>query len=258
MKTTLLLDADIIAYKFACKGEKLFKFDPNEEPAVTLEPLEDITPLVDDYIAEFKKKLKATDVIVCLSCTTVDGWRYALWDGYKAGRGRKPHWLAAVKDHMEQAYPSYRRPTMEADDIMGILSTHPTLIPGKKIIFSEDKDMKTIPGWLFNPAKDVKPRLVTLDEADGFHMLQALMGDSTDGYKGCPGIGPMKAAAILFGVSPPWGHPEEMWPAIVATYKSKGLTEEDALLQARLARICRHTEYDFKKKEVILWEPTKS
>jgi DNA polymerase I len=37
----------------------------------------------------------------------------------------------------------------------------------------------------------------------------------------------------------------------------EGLTEDDALLQARLARILRADEYDFKAKRPILWEPTK-
>ena len=41
----------------------------------------------------------------------------------------------------------------------------------------------------------------------------------------------------------------------VAMYESKGLKEEDALVQARVARILRTEEYDILTGEVKLWEP---
>ncbi len=81
---------------------------------------------------------------------------------------------------------------------MGILSTHPTKIQGKKIIVSEDKDMRTIPGWLYNPGpnKDIEPKYINEFEADRYHLYQTITGDSTDGYKGCPGAGPIRAALL--------------------------------------------------------------
>lgn len=67
-----------------------------------------------------------------------------------------------------------------------------------------------------------------------------LSGDAVDNYKGCPSIGKVKAAAIVDAVI---DEPEEtIWKTIVETYESKGLTGEDALTQARVARILRHTE----------------
>jgi DNA polymerase-1 len=151
---------------------------------------------------------------------------------------------------MAANYRSYRKPTMEADDIMGILSTHPTLVPGRKVTVSEDKDLATIPGWLWNPAKDRKPHLISEDYADYFHMYQTLVGDSTDNYKGCPGVGPVKADKLIKDA-----HPADLWELVVSAYEAKGLTEEDALLQARLARISRAEDYDFKGGKVILWNP---
>ena len=47
---------------------------------------------------------------------------------------------------------------------------------------------------------------------------------------------------------------EEMWQKVVNTYKSKGFTEEEALLNARMARILRVEDYDFKNKEIKLWQ----
>jgi len=50
---------------------------------------------------------------------------------------------------------------------------------------------------------------------------------------------------------------EDPWAAIVATYESRGLTEDDALIQARCARILRACDYDFKRREIILWQPAR-
>lgn len=253
MKTTLLLDADIIAYKIASTAEKRYQF-PGCEPSVMLQDWAEVTPRIDAEVNKLTKKLETSEVMVCLSCPTAENWRLDILPTYKGNRKGtvRPTYLAAVKDYLAAEYPSYRRPTLEADDIMGILSTHPTLIKGKKVIVSEDKDMKTIPGWLFNPAKDKAPRLIDGMEAEWWHYHQTLVGDTTDGYTGCPGIGPVKAskiiAASMAGV--------DEWEHITAAFVSKGLTEADALIQARVARICRHTDYDFKRKEVKLWSPS--
>ena len=45
------------------------------------------------------------------------------------------------------------------------------------------------------------------------------------------------------------------WETIVSYYEKAGFGEEEALRQARVARICRNTDYDFKKKEVVPWVP---
>ncbi len=254
MKTTLLLDADIIAFKIASTSQKSYSF-PNGTTGVHLDDWEEVAPRIDAEVKKLTAKLATDEVIVCLSCPTADNWRLKVLPSYKANRdySKRPVHLAAVKDYLEKEYPSYRRDHLEADDIMGILSTHPTLVRGKKVIVSEDKDMKTIPGWVFNPAKDSKPRLISEEEADRWHLYQALCGDTTDGYVGCPGIGPVKATAWL---TQDEGLPVSMWQRVVAAYASRGFTEEDALVQARVSRICRASDYDFKNKEVLLWNPT--
>jgi len=45
------------------------------------------------------------------------------------------------------------------------------------------------------------------------------------------------------------------WPSVVEAYKKAKLTEEDALMNARCARILRASDWDFKKEEVKLWTP---
>ena len=83
-----------------------------------------------------------------------------------------------------------------------------------------------------------------------WHMMQTLTGDSTDGYSGCPGCGPKTAEKILAPLVP-----DDYWKAVVKAYSAAGLSEDEALVQARVARICWASDYDFKKKKVKLWNP---
>ena len=78
--------------------------------------------------------------------------------------------------------------------------------------------------------------------------VQTLAGDQTDGYGGVPGIGVKRAEALFKdkGYS---------WKTVVKAFKDRDLSEEDALVNARLARILTVDDYDFEKKEPILWSP---
>jgi DNA polymerase-1 len=253
MSTTLLIDADTLVYKVAHVSQREYQWPDCDAPSVALNDEADVVEAVDREISWACRTLDTSEVIVCLSCPTVEGWRRAILPAYKAQRneGTRPHYFAFIREYLEKAYPTYRRDTLEADDIMGILSTSPSLVKGRKVIVSIDKDMETIPGFLFNPNKDTrKPRLVSEAQADYRHLFQTLVGDTTDNYKGCPGVGPVKATATLDA-----GGPATAWQRVVNAFVMRGLTEADALLQARVARICRHTDYDFKRKEVILWKP---
>lgn len=256
---TLLLDSDILAYEFAAKSERKYEWDEGEITRVA-DPIEEVCEKVSARVWRLKRELKADDVIVCLSDPVLN-FRKVILPSYKANRVSviKPEHLFPVKDFLATEFRSFIRPTLEADDIMGILATHPTLVPGEKVIVSEDKDMGQIPGLWFNPRK-AKLRRVTAEEGELLHMTQALTGDSVDNYKGCPGIGAVRAEAIL----DQWYGPEadEVYKAecawrfgIVPAYKAKGLTEEDALVQARVAKILQFTDYDFKRKEPKLWNP---
>jgi 5'-3' exonuclease len=283
-KTTLLIDADIIAFKYASTNEKKFDWGDGVVSKTVTEDLSVIAKEIHECLQGYLERTKADDFIICLSDDTTN-WRNKVLPSYKQHRktpdgiSNRPEWLYPLKEHLARTYQSYRKPTLEADDIMGILSTHPKLIPGRKIIVSEDKDMKTIPGWLWNPRKDKKPWLVTPEVADYWHYLQTLMGDTTDGYKGCPGVGLETADELLkepyllvpyeyeFQRGVRKGQTEvrytkeptdDVWKAIVSLYESKGLSEYEAITQARVARICRHIDYNFNKQEPIYWNPPKS
>lgn len=243
---TLLVDGDILAYRAAANFQSTLDF--GEGPIVVADDIEDAKAAIRDELDELASTLDAQGIAVCLS-DDLANWRKDVLPTYKGNRSYagRPELLYPLKDWLCDTYGKWRRHTLEGDDVMGILATHPYLIKGEKIIVSIDKDMRQIPGKLYVEGKD---SLITItpEEADHFHLLQTLTGDPVDNYKGCPGVGPKKAARILEGCEGPWGY-------IVEAYEARGLTEADALQQARVARICRHTDYDFKERKVKLWTP---
>lgn len=260
---TALLDADIIAYQQAATNQTTIDWGDGE-----IQQLASDTKIleanIDYHIGELIKKLKVDEVVVCL--TDSSNFRKTILPSYKMNRAGslKPLQLGYAKEYMEKHYRTYKKPHLEADDVMGILSTHPTLIKGKKVIVSIDKDMKQISGWLYNPDKDKKPRLVSPHEGQLFHMYQTLRGDPVDGYSGCPQIGDVKANRIIqeaLDEGTPWADQHNLgvllWQHIVKTYEAAGLTEDDALVQARCARILQWQDYDYTNNEVILWQPPK-
>lgn len=256
MTTNLLVDADIPAYMISSKLENVFDFDGDgENLAVNLHP-EEIAKHVDDELAMYADAVGADRIYACLSDPSSRYFRHELEPTYKHGRTvRKPELLQAVKNYMAGEYPYYVRPRLEADDIMGILATHPKLLEGRNVMCSADKDMRTIPGLLYNP---MKPDLGVIDisepDADRFLMWQAITGDSTDGYGGCPGVGPKSVyAEEIIGAETP----RELWDIVLEAYASKGKPEADATHQVRLARILRHEDYNFKTQKIKLWNPTK-
>ena len=136
-------------------------------------------------------------------------------------------------------------PHLEADDVMGILATKPENI-GKCVVVSSDKDLKTVPCKLYRPMQDELLQ-ITEAEADRYFFHQTLTGDATDGYKGCAGVGEKTAPKIL-GNKPTWSLVEQ-------AFLKAGMTQEQALQQARLARILRWSDWDEDKETVKLWQP---
>lgn len=246
--TTLLIDGDPIAYAKSCANENTIDWGDGE-PTVSFDVNAAITEM-DAEIERIKRDVGVKKVIVAISCSSAQGWRRQVLPTYKHKRAGviPPGPLTACKAHLADKWKAYLRPTLEADDVLGILATHPTLVPGDKIVVSIDKDLLQVPGRVYNPRRETMEH-VSVEQADYRHMMQTLTGDTVDGYTGLPGCGPKGAAKMLaaYGVQ---------WSTVVTAYEAKGLTEEDALVQARVARICRASDYDFKLKKVKLWQPS--
>lgn len=244
MTRQLLIDADVVAYSAASAAEKAV--DWGDGYWTWHCDFDAVKDAVLEKIDQVMESLDGDEYSLCLT-DSEGNFRKSILPTYKGNRVsvKKPLVLLAVKQWMIDELNAYFRPRLEGDDCMGILAT----IKSKKerVIVSIDKDMKTIPGLFSRDGKTVVE--VSEEEADYWHLYQTLTGDTTDGYSGCPGIGPKKAEAILTQAEGP------LWEAVVKTYERAGLSENEALVQARVARILRASDYDFEKKEPILWTP---
>jgi DNA polymerase-1 len=244
-RTHALIDADIVVYQACAAVEREIQW---EGDWWTLHADgREAKELVDLAVAEIKEDVNADKISLCFS--SPNNWRMTILPEYKANRAanRKPICYRDVLDYCYSTYPVSTMPRLEADDVIGILATRKRANEDI-IVVSEDKDFKSVPGMLFNPKTKVFT-LIDPEVADRFHLYQTLIGDSADNYKGCPGVGPVKAEKILEGNC--------TWEAVVSAYTAAGLTEQDALVQARVARILRNGDYDRAKARVKLWNPTK-
>ncbi len=253
---TLLIDGDIDAYQIASTCETRIDWGDGIESKSA--DSEDAKAQIDLRYKRLKKMLGADRMIVCLSDS--QNFRKEILPTYKSNRKNviKPALLAELRKYLHEAYEVFQRPFLEADDVMGILGTmgDNDLIKGERIIVSIDKDMKNVPGLLFNPGHPDRGTVeISVEQADYEHLMQTLTGDPTDGYGGCPGVGKAKAKQVLM-LKP--GDPRDRWDAILEAYAKKGLGEDFALKQAQVARICRSEDYDFLNKIPIPWTPTRT
>lgn len=246
-KPILLIDGDVIVYRVAlrveqsvCWGDDLWTLSAD---------IGEARQRFDMEIQELEKKLKAGGMFICLS--EKHTFRHAINEDYKANRRgkRKPTVFPKLRQHAIEAHGAQSWPMLEADDMLGILQTDMTKAGTESIIVTIDKDLKTIPGKHYNPDK---PELgvfeVTPEEAKLWFYTQCIAGDPTDGYAGCPGLGVVRAKKLLLenGVR---------WMTIVDAYRSKGLDENTALENSRMARILHSSDWDEPTETVQLWDP---
>ena len=234
----LLIDCDYIVYKCCAATET--EIDFGEDLIVVTSNYSEAYNNVKRDIQKIQNEFMCDDVI--LFFTSPNNFRKKILPEYKGHRQRKkPCGFKRVINNLKLEYKVIIKDTLEADDTMGMYATK---YPGN-IIVSPDKDMRQIPGKLYDFKETVE---ITPDEGAKWHLIQTLAGDNTDGYSGVPGIGVKKAEKIF----------EEKgytWKAVVETFEEKDMTEEDALCNARLARILTSSDYNFDTKEPILWTP---
>lgn len=253
----LLIDADVLAYEAASSCEKATEWEPGYWTWHC--DFNEVVEKFDSLVKDIVGTLKGTPVF-CL--TDSDGnFRKSILPTYKGSRAKvkKPLVLKPFKEFLINERKAYFRPGLEGDDCMGILSTRSNPNGEERIIVSVDKDMKSIPGFVCRWPIETKPVFIEPAEADYWHLFQTLTGDATDGYSGCPGTGPKGAEKVLapFAVDGKHSHMDvpAAWTAIVEAFEKAKLGETEALVQARVARILRASDYDFKQKAPILWTP---
>lgn len=255
---TALIDGDILIYQASAAVEHPIDWGNGFWTLHSF--MDDAINIFEDMVFDIVKAIGQqyqTDVKTVFALSdTENNFRKNVWPGYKHNRKNKrsplcrgPLHQYVLNEHQVRTYP-----TLEADDVLGILMTHHgssnDCITGQKVLVTIDKDLRTIPGVHYHY---IDKTFFTVDkhEADLYFMQQTLTGDTADGYGGCPGIGIATAKKLLKDKQ----SISEMWPCVMEAYAKCNLPEHYALIMARLARICRYEDYNFKKGEVILWCP---
>jgi len=236
----ILCDADFIVYKACAAAES--EVDFGNDVILVTSNFSDAYGATKRELTKLENKFGSLSTLILFFSDSVN-FRKKILPDYKGHRNRKkPCGYKRVIKALSKDYKVIIKPTLEADDSMGIYATK---YPGN-IIASPDKDMRQIPGQLYNFDETFT---ITPEEGAKWHLIQSCAGDQTDGYGGISGIG-VKRAVSLFeekGYS---------WKTVVNAFVEKGHTAEEALVNARLAKILTAEDYDFKKKRPILWSPS--
>lgn len=249
-KRTLLVDGSILCYRIASALEVATEW---EHDFWTLHAdANTAKQLLNQSLENYLKQLNCKDIIIALD--DKENFRKKLLPDYKSHRRkiRKPIILKSLKEYLSKNYETYTYPTLEGDDTLGILATSDKY-KDNCIILSADKDMRTIPCF-HHFMHDNHTELVDEPTADYHFMFQSLTGDQTDNFKGCKTVGAIKAERVLHKVNKTL---PEMWKAVVEEYKRNNQTPKEALLQARMARILRASDWNNKTKKPILWQAPK-
>ena len=236
----LLIDADYIVYKSCAAAET--EVDFGDDVILVTSNFSDAYKATLGELTKIRDKFGSFSDLILFFSDTVN-FRKKILPEYKGHRNRKkPCGYKRVLNALKDEYKVITMPELEADDALGIYATKH---PGNCIV-SPDKDMKQIPGKLYNLDEEFT---ITKEAGAKWHLIQSLAGDQTDGYPGVPGIGVKRAEALFKkeGYS---------WKTVVGAFYDKGFTELTALTNARLARILTVDDYDFTKQKPILWSPS--
>lgn len=236
-----LLDGDILAYRAAHWGDS--------------EGIDDL----EDRLRYDIKSWTPPDikkVVLCFSCPRSRNFRRNFWPEYKAHRDKlhAPDCFTYTLEILYNHSSIKCIDKLEADDLMGMGASL-----NKAVAVTIDKDLKSVPGWHWNPFKEDYPQYITEEEADRFFYHQWMSGDHTDNIPGLWKVGPKKAEKFLDSVDrKDWDkeilqlYEDECRPE----HKEVGMQpKEYSLAMARCVRILRYHEYDKKTNSITLWNP---
>ena len=237
----LLIDSDFLAYKAAQACE--IGIDFGEDVIIAQSQFSEVLKVFHNELNKVTKAMMEDDFILYFSST--ENFRKKIYPDYKGHRmKRKPLGYKRLVNYCRENHNFKLIEGLEADDTIGIEATR--FADPNNIVVSPDKDMRQIPSTLWDMKDDVVE--ITKDDGDRWHLIQSLSGDPTDGYSGCPGIGVKRATELL-------DKNENKWEAVCKAYRDRGLSDDDALLNARLAKILQKEDFDHDRNQPILWTP---
>lgn len=282
-KTILLLDGDVLCFVAAAAAQKDL-LSPDGAYVYRWSVMAEGEAILDKMVLRLLEEFGCgrADYMFALSDPETN-WRHGVLPSYKSNRSvdTRPQLLGHLKSYARGRHSAFHWPTLEADDVLGIMATDMAWAPAaiRTVVVTKDKDLRSVPGEFHRLGGSMRPgqtETITRRAADLFHLRQTLAGDIVDGYTGCPGMGMARAEALLAepvrlvpseGVITrgknkgravvKWGSvpTDDLWECVVTHYEKQGLTEEDALTQARVARILRGGEFEQETGKVNLWTP---
>ena len=144
----LLIDADFIVYKSCAAAET--ELDWGDDVIMVTSKFSDAMQAVNRELSKIKSKFMWDVPELILFFSDSVNFRKEILPSYKGHRNRKkPCGYKRVINALKKQYEVIIMPTLEADDAMGIYATKH---PGNTIC-SPDKDMRQIPGRLYNMEK---------------------------------------------------------------------------------------------------------
>jgi uncharacterized protein YijF (DUF1287 family) len=180
-------------------GWKIESVDALVEP----DPVENALALVKRQILRIEKKLDS------------DGYQFDKLDVYITGKGNhrdtiakvkpykgnrvntaKPVHYAAVRRYMMTRWNAIKVDGWEADDAVAAAAAALDYDPAYVMIVSQDKDLRTVPGLLFNYRRGTY-ELITERQAHVNFYRQMLAGDVTDNICGATLCGEVKAEKLI-------------------------------------------------------------
>ena len=140
----ILCDADFIVYKACAAAET--EIDWGDDTILVTSNFSDAYGATKRELTKLENKFGSLSPLILFFTDSVN-FRKKILPEYKGHRNRKkPCGYKRVINALRKEYKVIIKPTLEADDTMGIYATK---YPGN-IIASPDKDMRQIPGQLYN------------------------------------------------------------------------------------------------------------
>ena len=253
----VLIDADTIAYG-ACSVHEYEYYDVKTGTEVYDINIEDALSHALDHVEKIIAATGCKDAE--LHFTSGTNFRYTVDPSYKSNRvgTRRPEGLKEIKVLMLDHYPGTMNVEVEADDMVVYLKKK---YPEKYILCAVDKDvLKATEGkhWNYYSSEryNIELKWVEVDELSAirYNYLQAIMGDTNDGIKGVPGIGPKGVEKFL---PEQFNCEADLWNGVVVAFKFKGLTVIDAMVTMQLVSMHQLIDDENGEPKFELFDPTK-
>lgn len=246
MSKLIILDVESYLYKasYACKElqeveEFIFQERYNLKTGIDY---------INGVVKRLKNKLKAQEIVMVIG----DGernFRKELYPNYKGNRTQpKPLMYDMLLDYIINKYEVVSLDTLEADDVARIVYEDSKNYKfTEKVIVSIDKDFYTVPevNFLRDLNDDAVVEYINKETAEYNLMMQTIMGDQTDGYKGIPLWGKSKTKEWL-------DKQPRLWADVLELFQANGLTGEDYVANKFCAKLVGLKNYDFEKGKVKL------